>query len=360
MDAKSQISLVRPFDFSHREYHLNKWKERDITVLICQRNTNDLIRLCLESLLRFYPDIPILIMEGGSIDDSIFYLKYKSILNPNIIIIEGKDKTSKFTSHGVTMDIAIKNHIKTKYVLLMDSDIIVERGGLIEDMLEEFTKDNILYAIGSTMFVTRAGHACGDPKDEADKLRYAHPSFSIYDVEIYHHLKAPFVDHGAPCVYNMIEAEKRGLHINYYPVDKYVSHLSGASWTEPRTIWSNDHNVFLRPFVTFIISNGNHIEKIQLQTDHNFDIITAGKYEEKFIVVHGSQPVNIKNNFYSIRFNISGEYICIIPDNLEILQPHFVQAIKQSAIEQKMPDEMNVGGLKCVKRVIWQKRESLQ
>lgn len=355
-----QVSLVRPFDFSDTQYHIDKWKEKDITVLICHRNTNDLIRLCLESLLRFYPDIPIVVMEGGSTDDSVFYLRYKSMLHPNIKIIEGTDTTSRFTSHGVTMHEALKHHIHTKYVLLMDSDVIVERAGLIEDMLPEFNKDELLYAIGSVMLVTRSGHACGAPKNEDDVLRYAHPSFSIYDVKKYHEVGKPFTDHGAPCVYSMLEAENKGLHIVYYPVDKYVSHLSGGSWTEPRTIWANDHQVLLRPFVTFIISNPAHLEKLQLQTNHDFDIVTTGNTEKINIVVHGLHPKIVNNNLYSIRYNVCGEYVCHIPYEIEIIQEEFMRCIKNSCLENNMPDEINVGGLNLVRRTLWQNRESIQ
>lgn len=355
-----QIELIRPHDFKDRDFHINKWKEKNITVLICQRNTNDLIRLSLESLLRFYPDIPVVIMEGGSTDDSLFYLRYKSILHPNLKIVEGKDNTSKFTSHGVTMHEAMKHHIKTKYVLLMDSDVIVERGELIEEMLSEFKRDELLYAIGSLMLVSRSGYACGSPKNENDVLRYAHPSFSIYDVKKYHEVGKPFTDHGAPCVYSMMEAEKKGLHIVYYPVDKYVSHLSGGSWTEPRTIWANDHQVLLRPFVTFIISNPAHIEKLQLQTNHDFDIITTGNTGKIKIVIHGTQPKAVNNNLYSIRYNVCGEYICRIPAEIEIIQQGFMSAIKNSCLQNNMPDEINVGGLNLVRRTLWQRRESIQ
>lgn len=356
MDAEPQVSLVRPFDFSHTQYHLDKWKEKNITVLICQRNTNDLIRLTLESILRFYPDIQILVVDGSSTDDSIFYLKQKAITHPNIKIWIRNGRNS----HGMTMDEAIQRHISTKYVLLCDSDIIMDRGGLIEEMLQEFPKDELLYAIGSMMLVTRSNHACGDPKDANDVLRYAHPSFSIYDADRYRKMKVPFVDHGAPCCYNQIEAEKLGLRIAYYPVDKYISHLSGGSWTAPRTIWGNDHNAFIRPFVTFITENTEHLTKLKEQTDHDFDIITSGIPQSASIVIHGQLPAQVNNKLYDIRMHISGEYVCQLDPSVETLQPQFVHIVKHNAIEKNMPDEMNVGGLNCIKRTLWQQRESLK
>lgn len=355
MDDKKEISLVRPYDFDHREYHLNKWKEFDITVLICQRKTKDLISLCLESVLRFYPDIPILVVDGNSEDDSLVYLKQKTTKNKNITIWE----RTGINSHGMTMDDAILNHINTKYVLLCDSDIILERGGLIEEMLYEFKKDSNLYAIGSLMLVTRSGHACGPPKSNDDVLRYAHPSFSIYDTKVYKELNAPFTDHGAPCVYNMIEAEKRNLGISYYPVDKYVSHLCGGSWTTPRVIWGDDHDVYLRPIVTFIVNNPDHINKLKNQTDHDFDIVTTCENEKRHIIINSFPQSDFSNDLYGIRFNIQGEYICNIPYGLDVLQPHFVSEIKNQIIYKKMPEEINVGGLLCISRKLWQKREAV-
>ena len=59
--------MIRPtWDFG--DFHRNEWVKKDITVIVCERDTADITRLCLESLLRFYPDIPILIIDGGSID----------------------------------------------------------------------------------------------------------------------------------------------------------------------------------------------------------------------------------------------------------------------------------------------------
>lgn len=355
MDTGKQISLVRPFDFSHQEYHRSQWNAKDITVLVCQRNTNDLIRLCIESLLRYYPDIKILVVDGDSTDESAFYLKYKAIIHPNLKVWTRKG----INSHGMTMDEAIKQHITTKYILLMDSDIIIERGGCIEGILDEFSINKNLYAIGSLMLVTKSGHACGPPTSDADILKYAHPSFSIYDVDMYRKLNAPFVDHGAPCVYNMIAAEEKKLDIAYYPVDKYVSHLCGGSWTEPRTIWPDDHNVAIRPFITFIVNNGIHLDKLKVQTDHDFDIITPGNISSKFIVMYGSEPKKVSNGLYAIRHSVCGEYVCIVPEGLMDLDASFVQISKNKLVDKRLPDELNVGGLMLIKRNLWQKRDSL-
>lgn len=341
-----EIALIRP-NWDFKDYHLKKWT--DITVLICQRKTKELIQLTVESLFRFYPDIPVLVVDGNSEDDSLLYLKYKSITHPNLKVFElGNEGVN---SHGTTMDLAIRDHIKTKYVLLLDSDVIIERYGFIEDMLEQMQKEQ-LYATGTLMLVSRHYRACRPPTSDDDVLRYAHPSCSLYDVETYKTLET-FVDHGAPCVYNMIDAESKGLKIGLYPVDKYVAHLSGASWTIPRTIWGNDHDVCLRPFVTFITDK----DGIQLegQTDSDFDIVPYGNLEKKSVIQHeGFKKFDVNNRLYSIRYNVHGEYVCVLSETIESFAKDFVHLLKLQAIEEESPDTMVVGGLLVIKRSLWQ------
>jgi len=295
------VELVRPF-WNHVEYHNSLWAKRSITVLICQRQTKYSTKLCLESLLNFYPDIPVLVVDGDSQDDSLLYLKVKSSLYPNVKLWERTGRNS----HGETMDDAINKFIKTKYVMLMDSDTIVMRGGWIEEMLDQFKNDN-LYATGTRMLVTRKGEACGAPEDENDVLLYAHPSLSIYDVEKYK-LLTRFVDHGAACCHNNVDAEIHGYEIGYYPVDKYVAHLSGASWCVPRTIWSCDNNVMSRPLITFILSDrGSYIG---IQDYNDFNAVFESDFVSENIVIHGLESTSVRNCLYPIRFNVTGEYVC--------------------------------------------------
>jgi len=351
-----QVALVRPNFELDREFHSEKLK--DVTVLICQRKTKDLVQLTIESLLSFYPDINILVIDGNSQDNSTLYLRYKSITHPNIKVVELNEEIIKehkivtnagVNSHGSTMNYALKNHVKTKYFLLMDSDVITERGGFIEGMKTQLEAEG-LYAIGTLMLVSKMYQACRLPVDDTDVLRYAHPSCSLYETETYLKL-VPFEDHGAPCVWNMIDAERKELKIGYYPIDKYVSHLSGASWTTPRTIWSNDHDVKLRPFVTFITEKAI----LSNQTDHDFDVVTPGVLGRHYVIQHRDLVKReVNNRLYDIRYNVHGEYVCHLPDMN--VADEFVHLIKLQAIEEKAPDEMIVGGLLVIKRTAWQQK----
>lgn len=343
------VELVRPF-WEHEGYHENMWRDKDVTVLICQRKTEKETRLCVESLLSFYPDIPILVVDGNSMDDSTLYLKTKASLYKNVSVWERVGRNS----HGETMDEAIREHIKTRYVLLMDSDTITVRGGWLEDMLNQFSVDDRLYAIGTLMLVTKEGEACGVPKDNDDVLRYAHPSLSLYDTYIYKQLSS-FVDHGAACCHNNADAELHDYTIKYYPIDKYVAHLSGASWCVPKTIWQHDLNVISRPLVTFIMHSENCVIKTQDYND--FDIIIVGNECDENVVIHNKDPFSVKNKTYNVRFNVFGEYVCELSDN--DIPSDFVRKVAEEAIKDQS-DILNVLGLTLIKRKLWQRTTALK
>ena len=386
-ETNSTTGMVRPV-WNHRQFFLDQWKQKDITVLICQRKTKDITQLCLESLLRFYPDIPILVVDGDSQDDSALYLQWLAIRNPNVKIWTRPSPPTGFTSHGTSMHEALSGHILTKYVLLLDSDTIVERGGWIEEMLNEiitaneyfdtnvYYEANIrpIYALGSLMLPSRSGEAITPPKDENDVLRYAHPSCSMIDRDKYLEIAKTFTnwpdgqvipnrasDHGSPLVWNMMGAEQLGYRVEYFPVDKYVSHLSGASWCEPKTIWPDDHDVKVRPFVTFICYN--NVPPLW-QQNKDFDIIYNAQKEKHFVVVHGQAPVITENAYYDLRFNTTGEYVCCLPTDYSTLVTlssiALVGSAKKKAIELNAPEDFELDGLKFVRRDIWQKRECLQ
>ena len=349
--------MIRP-EWHEEEFHKNSYINKNITVLMCQRKTKDITQLALESLLRFYPDIPILVVDGKSQDDSIIYLRYMALLYPNIKVWE---RDSDVPSHGIAMDEAIRNFIDTKYVLLMDSDVISMRYGYIEGMLEQFKDNPKLFATGTLMLVTYANQACGAPRDDSDVLRYSHPSLSLMDVSIYKQLR-PFENHGAPCVFTMMDAAAKGYYVGAYPVDKYTAHLSGASWTEPRTIWPSDLGTFIRPFITFIASLPGQLTELTNQLDHDFDIMTYATLSDSNKILHGPNPnpLRIINKFLNIRFNVTGHYVCFLNEYITKIDDMFVIFCKKAVIEQKAPDELNVGGIRLVKRQVWQLNDALK
>ena len=354
---KKVIDMIRTiwdFGFVHRAHWLDNMS---VTAVICERDTHDITRLTIESLLRFYPDLPIVVVDGGSNDETLPYLNIQAFKHPNIKIWRRGGRNG----HGDMLHEAIVDHVSTRYVLLLDSDVIVKRGGWIEVMLEEFRKGRLtgmpIYGLGSLMLVTNSGDGCGEPKDDNDVLRYVHPSCSIIDRSIYSTM-APFVEHGAPLVYNMQEAQRRGLRVEYFPVDRYVMHLSGASWTEPRTIWRNDGDVLSRPFITFIVAPGVDLNMFMDMRSRDYDMVMLGQPQSDHVVIHFDKDYHVNNSLYQLRFRVQGEYIAEIGVG-NMLPRTTIEDVRDISITTDYPAEIEVYGVTFIRRSLWQQREAL-
>ena len=346
------IDMVRPF-YTHK----NDVKPKDVTVVICQGNKRSLTELCLSSLLRFYPDIDVLVVNGSPFDyDSTNYLKLMALKHSNVRVLEW----AKSNSHGVMMDTSIRNNVSNEYVLLMDNDTIVERGGWIEPMVEQLESNPNMFATGTLMVVSMANDSCGIPHDADDVLRHAHPSCSILKRSMYLGFRGA-TDHGAPLCYTMADAKLHGREIGSFPIDQYVSHLSGASWTMPRTIWNNDHDVPKRPFITFIVSEPTHISLLNQQSDHDFDLVPLGSPIVDNVVIHDGEPSkDINNRLFDLRFRVMGEYVCFLPPDLTTLTSNYVAELRQHVVERLLPDRIYVGGLESIKRTVWQGKDCFE
>lgn len=345
------IEMIRPFwDYSYKPYPEN------VTVLICQGKQRFLTALTIESLMRFYPEIPILVVNGSPDDyDSTLYLQLMELKHKNIKVWH----RFGINSHGDMMNEAIRQYIDTEFVLLMDNDNIIHRGGFVEGMLKQL-KDKQMFATGATMIVTREGEGIGPPHNDTDVLRYPHPSCAIIKRSVYLKLDVNFSNHGAPCIYSIIESEKEGYTVGSYPVSEYESHLSGASWCKPATIWYNDHDVMLRPFITFIVTNPVQITDLQAQSDHDFEIQALGKKIQEEVIIHDGNPKKeVDNRLYDIRLRVKGDYVCLLLENVIGISADYVIKLRQEVIEMKYPDELEFGGLRIVKRKKWQYEDCL-
>ena len=204
----------------------------DVSVLICHRNTPENIMLCVESLMTHYPDVEVVVLDGMSTDESRMYLKTRERLFPNLRVV---DWTRDYHSHGVMMDYALREVMTTPFVWILDSDTIIR-------YRKEIPMQG--YASGCIMMQSVSGQAC-TPAGEGDSMKYVHPSCMVIDRVKYHKYR-PFIDHGAPCVWNMLDAQGEEM---YSWGEEHVLHLCGGSWTTLRTVWWHDFGVVVRPLV---------------------------------------------------------------------------------------------------------------
>lgn len=344
---------------------------QDLTVLICQRKTPDVTKLCLESLLAWYPGIQVLVVDGDSKDESSMYLAMKQALYPNVRVHTYQGERH---SHGEIMDYALRQLITSRYVLLMDSDVVTMRGGWVEGMLNylentvfdgvtvmtkgvdvaiEELADRVLsglpppprYAIGTVMSMGIKAEGCGPAENEEDTVLYAHPSLSMINREMYLTME-PFKDHGAPCIANMVDAKEKGYLVADYPVENVSLHLSGSSWTAPRTVWWHDNDVMVRPMLSIIDSSAQY---------HGTDIeIIPVDYTPKrwdSIITWDMKPTsNYDIVGFNIRFNVRGEYVVEGSVDMDEIE-QFRQAVIRSA-----DDVIEINGLEFIRRKEWHRR----
>lgn len=172
----------------------------EVTIVIVNYNTPDLLKACVESIRKFYPTVEIIIVDGSE-DDSV-----------------SRAMRSDYTftmpvgfnmGHGPGMNFAIRA-CETDFVLLCDSDVTIDKAGVIEEMLKI---PPYAYGIGQVVEVNEHG-------GNVEKgIRYLHPHFALINRDAYH-LFPEFINHGAPLLATM---KKRPYVVNF-PVGDYITH----------------------------------------------------------------------------------------------------------------------------------------
>lgn len=204
---------------------------KDVTVLIVNYKTEDLTRVCIESLLDAYPAINLLLIDNGSKDDSTQYINKLATMYNNITCI----LNSENLYHGPAMDQGIKS-ICTPYVFTLDSDCYVRKAGFLELMLDQLLTDNH-YAIGRLQHKNLLGYDV--VPENLWGIEYIDPHAMLLDKSMYLQLP-PFRHHGAPCLKNMRAAHMSGLTVAHCDVVQYIHHVGrgtcsrygyGLNWT---------------------------------------------------------------------------------------------------------------------------------
>jgi glycosyltransferase involved in cell wall biosynthesis len=187
----------------------------NITTVVVNYRTRDLTERCIESFLKHYPDIRLILIDNGSRDNSTEYVKHVSRDNHAVTCVINE----KNRYHGPAMDQGVKLST-TRYVFTLDSDCEILRGGFLEEMLALFADPN-LYAVGRLVHMDRYGFEAQAGRGR--RIRYVHPSAMLLDREKYLTLKS-FVHHGSPCIKNMKDAAQVGYKLRDFPLSDFVRH----------------------------------------------------------------------------------------------------------------------------------------
>jgi glycosyltransferase involved in cell wall biosynthesis len=212
-----------------------------VTCIIVNFKTRDLTEAALTTFICHYPDVSVLLVDNGSEDGSTAYVeqaqaKFKTVTS----VLHERN-----LGHGPAMHQAILQ-TDTRYVFTLDSDCVVNRAGFLEGMARKFRRDSSLYAIG---WVRRVHPMTGVPVPDSSQkyLEYVHPSAALYDRHTYLNLP-PFGHYGAPCILNMREAQKQGLHVASFPIEDYIEHLKAGTRRMYRGKWNPKEGERARPW----------------------------------------------------------------------------------------------------------------
>ncbi len=187
-----------------------------LTVVIINFRTADLLEQSAGSLRRLYPTVPLLLIDNGSNDGSAAVMENirKECPSSTVILLNPANR-----HHGPAMDQGIR-HASTPFVLMLDSDCVLQRSGLLEAMLERLDRSPRAYAAGRKVFMNKRGF---DVPERPGAFPYIRPICMLLRRDRYLALP-PFRRHGAPCLDNMRAAVAQGFLLVDFPIEEYVVH----------------------------------------------------------------------------------------------------------------------------------------
>lgn len=196
---------------------------QDITGITVVHNTKDLIECAYNSIRKFHPDMPIIIVDGSDPGDPCTSYVKTLVSDLTIVVLPGCN-----IGHGRGMCMGI-DQAKTKYALIFDSDIEMLKSPVLA-MLEMMEEDTfgVGYIEWKTAFDGFEWGAKLEHKNEG-WMPYLHPFFQLINIKNYKKFH-PYVHHGAPCYLTMLDIYKRGLSNRILKEFPGLGHSSGKGW----------------------------------------------------------------------------------------------------------------------------------
>ena len=192
-----------------------------VTAVIINFKTADVTRRAITSFRRYYPAIPLLLIDNGSRDESTVMLNEFKQQSPGCTEVIINDTN---LHHGPAMNQAL-HYLRSSNVLFLDSDCEIHKGGFLEAMIIRAEEHTHHYAVGKRVFMNRRGF---DVPESNAAISYIRPLCMLLKREVYVTLPA-FQHHGTPCLANMREAARRGLVLVDFPGEEYLIHVGRAT-----------------------------------------------------------------------------------------------------------------------------------
>ncbi|MHA1360648.1 MAG: glycosyltransferase [Candidatus Helarchaeota archaeon] len=205
---------------------------QDITGITVCYNTKGFMEIAYNSIRKFHPDMPILIINGSDLNNPCTLYLYSIMSKNTEIVMMGYN-----IGHGRGLDFGI-NRVKTKYAMLFDTDIKMLKSP-VNEMLG--LMDDNSFGVGKIIKIGYDGIDCGKRSYHKTEgcLLYLHPFFQIINIANYKKYHR-YVHHGAPCYLTMIDIHKKKLSkkiLKEFPnLKSYIKHYSKGTRNYRRSV----------------------------------------------------------------------------------------------------------------------------
>ena len=201
----------------------------DVTAVTLFYKTEDLINLSIKSFRKYYPTIPLIIVDNSGGDDCTIALRdFVSNDNYSTLIETGSN-----LGHGIGLDVGIKSS-NSKLIYIFESDVFMKVPGLIEELIS-MVKDNT-YGVSEIHWVTYDKPFSDVSRDfiERKKMRYVWIYAGLLSKDKY--LEFPPLGNDQKTNAFPIGEAMRSVHdtgddelLVDFDLSKYVTHLYGGT-----------------------------------------------------------------------------------------------------------------------------------
>jgi len=182
----------------------------NVTAIVVSYNTHALMRNCYNSIRKFYPTMPCVLVDGSDPKNDCYdFVRTRNKIYNKIFNLK------KNIGHGPGMKLGIE-HCETEYFLLIDSDVTINKAGIVEQMLSYFEQFD-LYGVGQVMQVNEIG------MNVEKGIPYLHPHFALISKSKYS-AHDYIINHGAPMLRSMISLNERGGKLQNISFGNNITH----------------------------------------------------------------------------------------------------------------------------------------
>ena len=197
-----------------------------MTGIIVSYRTPALLATAYNSVRRFHPTLPLVIVDGSPKSDPCNWLA-TSLRSEHTTVYA----LERNIGHGLGMHYAIE-HTHDEQLLLIDSDIEM-LASPVQAMTAQLGEG--VYAVGEQYFIGRDGLHRNPVRD----LPYIRPYFMLLSRTQYYRYHR-FIHHGSPCIKAMLEINAAGLSdtaLRPFDLANYIRH----DWGGTRKVNTENH-----------------------------------------------------------------------------------------------------------------------